>query len=59
MDPNTDIRFLAVARIARARGNRGEVLADLHTDYPDRFASLREVWLVDIPAGEEKPVRRP
>jgi 16S rRNA processing protein RimM len=45
VDPNNDIRFLAVARIARARGNRGEVLADLYTDYPDRFASLREVWL--------------
>ena len=43
MDP--ELNFLAVARIVRARGNRGEVLADLYTDYPDRFDLLREVWL--------------
>jgi 16S rRNA processing protein RimM len=38
--------FIAIARIARTRGNRGEVLADLYTDFPDRFNLLREVWLV-------------
>ena len=37
--------FIAIARIARTRGNRGEVLADLHTDNPDRFDDLGEVWL--------------
>lgn len=37
--------FIAIAKIARTRGNRGEVLADLYTDFPDRFASLEEVWL--------------
>jgi 16S rRNA processing protein RimM len=37
--------FIAIARIARTRGNRGEVLADLYTDFPDRFNLLREVWL--------------
>ena len=37
--------FIAIARIARTRGNRGEVLADLHTDNPDRFDDLDEVWL--------------
>lgn len=37
--------FIAIARIARTRGNRGEVLADMHTDYPDRFEALQEVWL--------------
>jgi len=35
----------AVARIARTRGNRGEVLADSYTDFPERFSNLREVWL--------------
>jgi len=38
--------FITIARIARTRGNRGEVLADLYTDFPDRFNQLREVWLV-------------
>ena len=37
--------FVAIARIARTRGNRGEVMADLYTDNPDRFDDLDEVWL--------------
>jgi 16S rRNA processing protein RimM len=37
--------FIAIARIARTRGNRGEVLADFYTDFPDRFNALEEVWL--------------
>ena len=45
MAPDEQPSFIAVARIARTRGNRGEVLADLYTDFPDRFNLLREVWL--------------
>ena len=37
--------LIAIARIARTRGNRGEVVADLYTDNPDRFDDLDEVWL--------------
>jgi len=37
--------LIAIARIARTRGIRGEVLADLHTDFPTRFEKLAEVWL--------------
>jgi 16S rRNA processing protein RimM len=44
--PDQKSSFIAVARIARTRGNRGEVLADLYTDFPDRFRLLNEVWLV-------------
>ena len=45
MAPDAQPSFIAIARIARTRGNRGEVLADLYTDFPDRFNLLREVWL--------------
>ena len=45
MQPDDQPSFIAIARIARTRGNRGEVLADLYTDYPDRFSELEEVWL--------------
>ena len=45
MQPDAQPSFIAIARIARTRGNRGEVLADLYTDYPDRFNELEEVWL--------------
>jgi 16S rRNA processing protein RimM len=34
-----------VARVARSRGIRGEVLADYHTDFPGRFDRLGEVWV--------------
>ncbi len=37
--------FISIARIARPRGNRGEVLADLYSDFPARFESLLEVWV--------------
>jgi 16S rRNA processing protein RimM len=45
VEPDTQSSFIAIARIARTRGNRGEVLADLYTDFPDRFNNLEEVWL--------------
>jgi len=37
--------FIAIARIVRPRGNRGEVLAELHTDFAGRFEQLEEIWL--------------
>ena len=45
MAPDAKPSFITIARIARTRGNRGEILADLYTDYPDRFDALEEVWL--------------
>jgi 16S rRNA processing protein RimM len=45
VEPEIQPSFIAIARIARTRGNRGEVLADLYTDFPDRFDALEEVWL--------------
>lgn len=50
--------FITVARIARIRGNRGEVLADLHTDYPERFDDLEEVWLESGDGGRQSRVRK-
>jgi len=46
--------FIAIARIARTRGNRGEVLADLYTDNPDRFDDLEEVWLECDDDGQQR-----
>jgi 16S rRNA processing protein RimM len=45
VDSDAQHTFIAIARIARTRGNRGEVLADLYTDFPDRFNALEEIWL--------------
>jgi 16S rRNA processing protein RimM len=38
-------RWLLVARILRSRGNKGEVVAELLTDFPERFSTLKEVHL--------------
>jgi 16S rRNA processing protein RimM len=37
--------LLTLARIARIRGLRGEVVADFYTDFPDRFEDLDSVCL--------------
>ena len=37
----TGPRCLSIARILRARGNRGEVVAEILTDFPDRFQILK------------------
>ena len=35
--------FITIARVLRAQGRRGEVLAELHTDFPERFAERRNL----------------
>ena len=47
---------MAVARILRARGNKGEVAADLLTDFPERLTKMREVF-VGPAGGREEPRR--
>ena len=48
--------YIAIARIARPRGNRGEVLADLYTDNPARFNSLGAVWLEFADLSRERHI---
>jgi 16S rRNA processing protein RimM len=43
--PNDKQRWVLVARILRARGNKGEVAAELFTDFAARLASLPAVFL--------------
>ena len=40
-------RWLAVAHILRPRGNKGEVAAELLTDFPQRLTELREAFLAN------------
>jgi 16S rRNA processing protein RimM len=35
-----------LARIRRPQGRRGEVLAEILTDFPEKFAERRQVWLL-------------
>jgi 16S rRNA processing protein RimM len=36
---------VTLARIVRVRGRKGEVAAEILTDFPERLTRLREVWL--------------
>jgi 16S rRNA processing protein RimM len=40
-------KWVALARILRARGNKGEVAVELLTDFPQRLKELKEVYLGD------------
>jgi 16S rRNA processing protein RimM len=39
-------RWTVLAQIVRAQGRRGEVLAELLTDFPERFADRRRLFLL-------------
>ena len=46
--------YVTLARILRPRGLKGEVAAEILTDFPDRLTKMREVWLTD---GSRPPRR--
>ncbi|MBI1984296.1 MAG: 16S rRNA processing protein RimM [Acidobacteria bacterium] len=47
--------FLAVARIVKPQGRRGEVAAEILTDFPERFARVQRTYL-ERPGQEPRPV---
>jgi 16S rRNA processing protein RimM len=52
-DDLSAVELVAVARVAKARGVRGEVAADIWTDFPERFDRLAELIAV-FPGGERR-----
>jgi 16S rRNA processing protein RimM len=55
LSPETP-RWVILARILRARGNKGEVAAETLTDFPERLTRLREVF-VGHADGKNEPRR--
>jgi 16S rRNA processing protein RimM len=49
-------RWVLVARILKPRGNKGEVAAELLTDFPERLTRLQEVF-VGQAEGQNEPRR--
>ena len=47
---------MLIARILRARGNKGEVAAEVLTDFPERLVKLHEVFVGNV-NGESEPRR--
>ena len=54
-DTPCDDDWLAIARVIRPRGRKGEVVVEVLTDFPERFTALRRVHL-DVPGGPPEPV---
>lgn len=50
----TPIPWLTVARIVKPQGRRGEVAAEVLTDFPERLRQRQQVWLWSG-AGEPQP----
>jgi 16S rRNA processing protein RimM len=48
-------QFLVIARILRPQGRKGEVAAEILTDFPARFQQLQSVFL-EVPGHAPKPV---
>jgi 16S rRNA processing protein RimM len=49
-------RWVLVARVLRARGNKGEVAAELLTDFPERLTRLKEIFVGNAD-GKNEPRR--
>lgn len=45
--------FVTVARVLRSQGRRGEVIAELLTDFPERFAERRRLFAADSSGRRE------
>jgi 16S rRNA processing protein RimM len=54
--PRKTEQLLAVARVVRPQGRRGEVVAEILTDFPQRLLELERVYL-ESPDGPPEPFR--
>ncbi len=45
--------FVTVARVVRSQGRRGELIAELLTDFPERFAERRRLFALDAAGRRE------
>src|SRR5215510_12729483 len=51
MDDDASSELIVIARAVKPRGLKGEIVAELLTDFPDRFEDVDELVLVS-PSGE-------
>lgn len=49
--PEPPAAWVWLARIRRPQGRKGEVFAEILTDFPDKFAERRQVWLLAAEAS--------
>jgi 16S rRNA processing protein RimM len=51
-------QWVWLARIRRPQGRKGEVFADILTDFPEKFAERKQLWLIADPESPPE-FRRP
>src|ERR1051325_3378384 len=56
MDDDASSELVVIARAVKPRGLKGEIVAELLTDFPDRFEDVDELVLVS-PGGERSSKR--
>ena len=52
--PPEPFAALTLARVLRPWGRRGEVAAEILTDFPERLSALRRVWLAGARVGSSR-----
>ncbi|MGD0520303.1 MAG: ribosome maturation factor RimM [Terracidiphilus sp.] len=53
--PEQAAQWVWLARIRRPQGRKGEVFADILTDFPEKFAERRQLWLLHEGAPAAAP----
>ena len=53
---STEPHFMAIGRIIRPHGLRGEVTVEVLTDFPERFDSIKEIYLGDELQAQRREV---
>jgi 16S rRNA processing protein RimM len=51
-EPEQAAQWIWLARIRRPQGRKGEVFADILTDFPEKFADRRQLWLLADPDSQ-------
>lgn len=57
MTAATPQKWAWLARIRRPQGRKGEVFAEILTDFPEKFSERRQLWLLDEPGRGRDPQR--
>jgi 16S rRNA processing protein RimM len=47
--PENQEKWVWLARIRRPQGRKGEIFADILTDFPEKFAERKQLWLIADP----------
>ncbi len=53
--PEPTEKWVWLARIRKPQGRKGEVFAEILTDFPDKFRERRQLWLLPAPASAATP----